>query len=121
MTSSIRPFKISVADSALDSLKSKLELATFPDEVSLSDHWDYGVPLADIKRLTNYWKNGFDWRAQEAKLNELPHFTTKVDVDGFEQLEMHFVHQKSKEGSVPLLFVHGCASPLLVFHALEFF
>jgi hypothetical protein len=61
--------------------------------------------------LANYWKNGFDWKKQEAKLNELPHFKTKVEVDGFGDLDMHFIHQKSNvPGAIPLLFVHGCES-----------
>ena len=63
----------------------------------------------DIKRLTAHWKNGFDWRQQEAKLNELPQFKTKVTVDGFDDVDMHFIHQKSgTAGAIPLLFVHGC-------------
>jgi len=68
-----------------------------------------------MKRLTEYWANGFDWRAQEAALNEkLPQFTTKVDVEGFGELEVHFVHKRSvREGSIPLLFCHGCRSPSL--------
>lgn len=65
-----------------------------------------------MKRLTKYWAEDFDWRAQETALNEkLPQFTTKVDVDGFGELEVHFVHKRSeREGSVPLLFCHGCKS-----------
>jgi hypothetical protein len=65
----------------------------------------------DIKRLTDYWKDGFDWRKQEAKLNELKHFKTEVEVDGFPNVDMHFVHHKSEvKGAIPLLFCHGCKS-----------
>jgi hypothetical protein len=65
-----------------------------------------------MKRLTKYWADGFDWRAQEAALNEkLPQFTTKVNVDWFGELDIHFVHKKSaKKDSIPLLFCHGCMS-----------
>lgn len=61
-----------------------------------------------MKRLAKYWRDGFDWRAQENLLNELPQFTTKIEIDGFGEFDMHFVHQKGPEGSVPLLFCHGC-------------
>src|SRR5262245_27514113 len=109
MSVDIKPFKIAVPDSAIDRLKEKLALATYPDEVGFSDSWDYGVPLSDVKRLANHWQNGFDWRAVEAKLNELPQFTTTISVDGFDELEIHFLHQKSADtGSIPLLFCHGC-------------
>jgi hypothetical protein len=47
---------------------------------------------SDVKRLTKYWKNDFDWKKQEAKLNEHPQFKTKVEVDGFGEVDMHFIH-----------------------------
>lgn len=110
MSDEIRPFKISVPDSAIVALKDKLAAATFPDEVDFSDDWNYGASLRDVKRLANYWKDGFDWRAQEAKLNTLPHYMTKIPVEGFGSLDIHFIHQKSsKSDSIPLLFCHGCA------------
>lgn len=107
----IKPFKIAVPDSALSLLHAKLESATFLNEVAFSDSWDYGVPLSDIKRLASRWKDGFDWRAQEARMNEMPQYTTKITVDGFDELNIHFVHARSKrEDSIPLLFSHGCES-----------
>lgn len=109
MTTEIKSFQVSVPDDALQTLKDKLEAATYFEGVEFSDDWNYGTPQSDIKRLAKYWANGFDWRAQEAKINELPQFTTKVLIDGFGEMEMHFVHKKSdKPGSVPLLFSHGC-------------
>lgn len=109
MADQIQPYSIAVLDSALDSLKSKLDAATFPNEQAFTDNWEYGSPLTDVKRLARYWRDGFDWRAQEAKLNETPQFTTSVKVDGFDELKIHFLHQRSKrQKSVPLLFCHGC-------------
>lgn len=106
---SIKPYTISVPDSAISILKRKLELATFPNEVEFSDDWNYGAPLSDVKRLAERWRDGFDWRAQESRLNELPQFTTKVPVKGFGEMNLHFIHQRSKnEKSIPLLFCHGC-------------
>lgn len=109
MANDIRPFQISVPDGAIKNLKAKLALATFPDEVDFSNDWNYGAPSGDVKRLAQHWGKGFDWRAQEAKLNELPHFITKIPVEGFGELDIHFLHQKSpRPGSIPLLFCHGC-------------
>lgn len=108
----IRPFKIDIPDAELEKLKAKLSLATFPNEVLFSDDPKYGAPLKDIKRLATYWKDGYDWRKHEAKLNELPHFTTKIEVDGFGGLDIHFLHQRSsRPDAIPLLFCHGCEYP----------
>ena len=108
--SSEQPFKITVSDDALALLKRKLDDTCLPDEVKLAE-WAYGVPLADIKRLLNRWKSGYDWRTHERELNALPMFTRTIAVDGFGELNVHYVHKRSDvEGAIPLLFVHGCTS-----------
>lgn len=102
-----QPYKISVPQKKLDSLKTKLQLAEFPDELSEAG-WDLGAPLADVKRLAKAWQS-FDWRKAEAELNELPQYHTGIRVDGFDELDIHFVHQKSDvKNAIPLIFVHGC-------------
>jgi len=56
-----------------------------------------------------HWKNGFDWRKQEAALNsELPQYTKDLDVDGVGTLNIHYIHKKSEvDRAIPLLFIHG--------------
>ncbi|KAH7198320.1 Alpha/Beta hydrolase protein [Fusarium flagelliforme] len=108
MADDIKPYRIKVPESDIQLLKDKLESARFPAEDEVSDDWTYGAGLNDVKRLAAYWKDEFDWRAQEAKLNQYPQFTTNVSVDGFGDLEIHFLHQRSsKANSIPLLFFHG--------------
>ena len=106
--STATPFKIAIPDSDIAALKQKLDLVRFPDELDDAG-WEYGVPLADLKRLVARWKDGYDWKKHEAELNELPMFTRGIEVDGFGTLDIHYVHQESDvEGAIPLLFVHGC-------------
>jgi hypothetical protein len=103
------PYTITVPETALQKLKRKLADADYPDELEAADQWPYGAPLSDVKRLASYWENGFDWRKAEAKLNELPNYRGKVDVEDFGQVDVHYVHQESEiDGAIPLLFVHGC-------------
>ncbi len=106
----IHPFTISIPDSELSLLHSKLKLARFPDEPEDAG-WTQGTPLARVKSLADKWRDDYDWRKHEAHLNEqLPQFTTKIEAEErFGELDLHFVHKRSKvEGAVPLLFVHGC-------------
>jgi Epoxide hydrolase N terminus len=106
-----QPFQISIPDDALAFLSRKLEDTRFPDEVDEA-RWEHGAPLTDIKRLVERWRNGYDWRTHERKLNELPMFTRSIEVEGFGELNVHYVHQRSPvNGAIPLLFVHGCTSP----------
>ncbi|KAI0823206.1 alpha/beta-hydrolase [Trametes gibbosa] len=100
-------FTVAVPDADLELLHKKLDLARLPDELEGAE-WNYGVPLADIKRLVAYWKDSFDWRKAEAEINKLPMFTRDIEVDGFGTLNIHYVHQKSEvKNAIPLLFVHG--------------
>ena len=104
---SIKPYRISIPQSKLDTLKQKLALTTLTDELEDSE-WEYGTPLADIKRLVAYWQDGFDWVRIQHELNQLPQYTIPLAIDGYGTLNIHFVHQPSQvEGAVPLLFSHG--------------
>ncbi|KAI0035564.1 alpha/beta-hydrolase [Vararia minispora EC-137] len=102
------PFRIAISDEQLEELRKKLALTRFPDELENAS-WAYGAPLADVKRLVARWRDGFDWRKVEASLNaELSMFTRDITVDGFNTLNIHYVHEKSKSANaIPLLFVHG--------------
>ena len=98
----ITPFTIRVPEAVLTDLKARLRNARYPQELT-GTGWSYGTDLTYLKSLVSYWQNGYDWRAQERKLNALPQFKTVID-----GLEIHFVHQKSKvPGAFPLALTHG--------------
>ena len=104
---SYSPYTISIEDSQIADLKQRLSLARFPDELDGAG-WNLGSPLSDVKRLTQYWLEDFNWRKAEKELNQFPHFTTKIQCQGFEELSIHFLYKKSKaKGAIPLIFVHG--------------
>jgi pimeloyl-ACP methyl ester carboxylesterase len=96
------PFKINVQDSALADLKDRLARTRFPGEIPNSD-WDYGTNLAYLKELVTYWRDKFDWRAAERRLNQFEQFTTNID-----GLNIHFIHQRSRNpNALPLAVTHG--------------
>ncbi|KIW17951.1 hypothetical protein PV08_05146 [Exophiala spinifera] len=109
-TSSNRPerYRVAIPEDQLNDLKSRLARTKLPDELEGSG-WNYGVPLSDIRRLIEYWKNVFDWRIQEQKLNLQPHFHAPITVDGGHgTLDIHFTHWRCQsERAIPLLFIHG--------------
>ncbi|KAJ5578807.1 Alpha/Beta hydrolase protein [Penicillium hispanicum] len=109
--SSIAPFKINISEERVQRLHQKLALTDFPDEISdlgSDELWSRGVPLAEVKRLTAYWQDGFDWRKTEDALNEFPQYTADINIGGFGNYQIHFVHQTSDVvGAIPLLFLHG--------------
>jgi len=109
--SELQPYNVNIPEHKLLELKAKLSNPSFPDELEDSA-WERGSPLADVKRLTEYWATKYDWRKVEASINDLPNFKTAVQVDGFGPIGIHFLHQQSSVvNAIPLLFVHGCTYP----------
>jgi epoxide hydrolase len=106
----VRPFRIDVPQADLDDLHRRLDTARFPDEIP-GFGWRRGVPLDYLNKLVGYWRHTFDWRAQEARLNRLPQFTT--DIDG---QQVHFLHVRSPApDAVPLLLTHGWPGSVVEF------
>ena len=104
----ITPFKIQVPNAVLTDLKQRLSQARFADELQ-DVEWDYGTNLAYLKRLVDYWRDKYDWRAQEKKLNELDQFKTTLD-----GVDVHFIHQRSKNpNAMPLLLLNGWPSSIV--------
>jgi epoxide hydrolase len=109
---SIIPFRADIPQADLDDLQQRLGRVRSPDELPDAG-WDYGVPLGYTRELVEYWRNGFDWRAQEARLNEHPQFITEIDGQ-----RVHFLHVRSPEpGALALICTHGW--PMSVFEYLD--
>lgn len=98
----ITEFEIAVPDEAIADLKRRLQNTRLPDQIENSS-WEYGTDLAYLTELIEYWQDDFDWREQEAQLNQFDQFKTEID-----GLTMHFIHQRSENpDAIPLMIVHG--------------
>ena len=98
----VRPFEIAVPDEVLDDLRARLERTRLPDQLDGAD-WDYGAELGYVTELITYWRDEFDWREQERRLNEFDQFKTRID-----DLDIHFIHQRSPEpDAIPVIITHG--------------
>lgn len=105
-----RPFQIDIPQADLDDLAARLAATRWPDEVTDAGT-DYGMPLAVVRRLAARWRDGYDWRAHEDRLNEIPQFTTTVDGQN-----IHFLHVRSAEpDAMPLLLLHGWPGSIVEF------
>ena len=72
----IRPFTIDVPEEVLVDLHERIAQTRFPDEIG-SD-WTYGTDLAYLKELLTYWRDTFDWRQHERRLNEFDQYKTRI-------------------------------------------
>ncbi|GAA3188733.1 epoxide hydrolase family protein [Nonomuraea roseoviolacea] len=100
ISAEIRPSRVEIPQADLDDLQTRLALTRFADEIPGVDQ---GVGVERVRRLVTRWRTGFDWRAQEARLNALPQFTTEIDGQ-----RIHFLHVRSANpDALPLILTHG--------------
>lgn len=98
----VTPYRVEIPQADLDDLAGRLARVRWPDELP-GVGWSYGVPLARVRELVDYWRDGYDWRAQEARINEHPQFVTTIDGE-----RVHFLHVRSPEpDALPLIATHG--------------
>jgi pimeloyl-ACP methyl ester carboxylesterase len=97
------PFRLNVADSVLADLRERLDKTRWPDEPPDSQGWRYGTDLTYLQQLVEYWRTGFNWRQQEARLNAFHQYTAAVS-----GITLHFLHIPGKgPRPMPLLLSHG--------------
>lgn len=97
-----QPFVATTSDAAIADLNSRLQQTRLIDDFS-NDDWAYGVERGWLGGMLNYWINQYDWRAQEAAINALPHFRTEIS-----GVNIHFMQIRAKTvRSLPLVVTHG--------------
>lgn len=108
--SAIRPFTLAVPQSELDDLKARIDMARWPEKEPVDD-WSQGTPLAVLQDLVAYWRNDYDWRQCEARLNALGQFMTEID-----GLDIHFLHVRSpRADAMPVVMTHGWPGSVIEF------
>ena len=108
-----KPFQLHVPEADLADLRDRLARTRWPDEPPLAP-WSTGASLDYMKDLTTYWRERFDWRAQEARLNALPQFTTAIG-----GIDLHYIHVPGKRpDAMPLLLSHGWPGSVFEFMRL---
>src|SRR5262249_19528753 len=113
VTGAVRPFRVHVPDSTLQDLRDRLARTRWPDEAPDSG-WRHGTDLGYLRGLCEYWRDRYDWRAHEARLNAFPQFA--VPLAG---IDLHFIHARgSGPDPLPLLISHGWPGSVWEFHQL---
>jgi pimeloyl-ACP methyl ester carboxylesterase len=99
------PFRVHVPDDDLRDLHDRLRRTRRVRPLITGGGEDPAM-LDRIERLTDYWRDGFDWRAQERRLNSVPQFRTEVD-----GVDLHFLHVRGNgPNPLPLLLTNGWPS-----------
>ena len=101
----IEPFSIAVEEEVLTDLRTRIRNTRWPPP-AIGTPWEQGTDLGYLRRLLEYWADGFDWRARERELNRFSQFCTELD-----GVRLHFVHERARHGEgIPLILTHGWPS-----------
>jgi len=96
------PFRIDVPDAVLDDLRQRLALTRWPIDPG-NEAWAYGTNRAWLEDLVGYWRDGYDWRAQEAAMNRYDHFRVVID-----DVPIHYIHRRGVgPAPMPIILTHG--------------
>lgn len=102
MAASPAPFTLHVPEEAIADLRDRLARTRLPDQAP-EPPCTYGTDAGYLRDLITYWRDGFDWRAQEARLNAFPQY--RVPLHG---IDVHFLHVPGEgPAPLPLLLSHG--------------
>jgi hypothetical protein len=88
MGETLERFQIHVDDAVLEDLRRRLGWTRFPDQIA-GTSWEYGIPMDYLRELVAYWRDTYDWRAQEARLNLRRHGAARAVRRGSANLLPH--------------------------------
>ena len=98
----LQPFTIAIPEAQLDDLRDRLARTRLPQQIPDAG-WDYGTELGYLTELIGYWRDEYDWRRVEARLNAYDQYLAEID-----GARVHFLHVRSPESdALPLVITHG--------------
>jgi pimeloyl-ACP methyl ester carboxylesterase len=101
----IEPFTLKVDEAVLADLRARIKGTRWPDQIP-GIGWQQGTELEYLRGLLEYWADGFDWAAQQQRLNAFQQYT--VDIG---PVTVHCVHERAaNHQGIPLILSHGWPS-----------
>ncbi|KAF8144266.1 Alpha/Beta hydrolase protein [Mycena galopus ATCC 62051] len=99
----VKPFTVSLTNEVarMNALVTNTRLPATPLYPNVG--FDKGIELDYLRELQSEWVGSFDWKLQEAELNQFNHYTAEI-----EGQTVHFIHEISTEpDAIPLILLHG--------------
>jgi pimeloyl-ACP methyl ester carboxylesterase len=98
----VAPFRVDIPEADLQDLRQRLDAARWVQDFA-NDDWRYGANVAYLKELVAYWRDQYDWRLTEARINRFANFRTEID-----GIPIHFIHEPGRgPAPLPLMLNHG--------------
>lgn len=100
-----------VPEDVLDDLKARLKAFRPVALQTAADSWSLGVQLDNLDTYLEHWRDRYDWRDVEARLQSLP-----WEVAGSADAPVRLVHQRANDpDAVVVVLLHGWPDSILRF------
>lgn len=107
----VHEFRISVDEEQISDLKRRLRETRYVPNPHNKDE-EEGVSVSEQRRFIDYWRDSYDWKAAEKRINDsMPQFIAE-DVQGE---SIHFVWRHSPENREVILLCHGWPGSFIEF------
>lgn len=109
----IRPWILSVPQDRLDWIARRVADAHIGYAPDGDADWKYGTDARYLAAFRDHWRDRYDWRAAEARINAIPQFEALI-----EGVPIRFFHQRATDGGgrgFPLILSHGWPGSVLEF------
>lgn len=98
----MEPFPIAVPDDILTDLDRRLAATILPGRTP-GPEWSRGIPPEVLGALVARWRDGYDWREAERRLNRFEQSVVTVDA-----CDVHVVVARGRRpGRLPVVLTHG--------------
>lgn len=110
----LKEYKINIPLSQISDLRNRLcNIRYVPNPRNSGE--EEGVPLGEQKRFLEYWRDQYDWKAAEDRINSgMPQFMAE-DICGE---DIHFVWRHRIDNKDVILFCHGWPGSFIEFERL---
>jgi pimeloyl-ACP methyl ester carboxylesterase len=96
------PFTPALSDASLENLRQRLSNVNWPHAVG-DDDWQYGVPIAWLQEMAEYWRTQWNWADQAEAINRWQHYRVEID-----DIPIHYLHAPAANPDAPaLILTHG--------------
>ena len=110
MSEAVTDAPLHVDEAVLEDLRARLADVRWPDAPQDED-WSLGTDAGYLAELCAYWRDEFDWRAVEDRINAFGPAQTTID-----GLEVHFLHARAERpDAFPLVITHGWPGSIVEF------
>jgi microsomal epoxide hydrolase len=106
----VEPFTVAVPDAVLEDLRARLAGTRLPNQID-GIGWEQGTDRGFLVDLLDHWRDRYDWRETEGRLNAIGQLVTEVDGQ-----RIHLLHARAADAGAPaLVLVHGWPGSVLEF------